>query len=51
MSLHSYLSHTFTLSRPVLQWFSHILNTWIILPLITAPDSATESDWAEFNAY
>jgi len=40
----TYVHPTFTLGRPIVQWFSHILNTWIILPLITAPNSATESD-------
>ena len=45
----TYIVSTFTLCGPIVQWFSHILNRWIILPLITAPDSATESDWSEFN--
>ena len=30
--------------------FTHT-NTPIILPVITAPGSATESDWSEGNAY
>jgi len=47
----TYVYSTFTLGKLTVQWFAHILNMWIILPLITAPDSATECDWSEFNAY
>ena len=50
-SLRSHLSHTFTLHRPTLSPAMVFTLTGIILPIITAADSATESDWSEGNAY